>query len=737
MTGSYQLIAAARPRVKRDVLYTQTAQGVLFHNAEAGFQLAAKSAYRLACVLVPRLTGEYTIAQLCDGLGAGQQEMVAELVTALLDRGFARDVEPAPADADRAGPEVAARFAPQINYIDHYTGQAEERFQRFRTARVAVLGTDQTARWCALSLVRNGAAAVGVQLPEGSPDDVFEELTGEIAGLAEAGCPVDLIPVPVAEAGADLDWSDLRGFDVVLVTAGARQVTGLLRSGIPAGVSVLPASVFGGHALVGPLMTAGRGGCWVCAALRFGANRPAGPAADVWSELVVPPGTGSAPSRALAAMLGNLLAYEVFRLVTGALPAETDGRVIIQDLDSMGSSTETLLAHPRCPFCPGAATAAEALDAVEPRSPETATVADADQADEMFDELLRRSLLVQPSMGVFTAFDDDEITQLPLKASRIRLGLGHAGRRTIAAFDVHHVVGARLSAVYRAAEAYAEHLGPLAAGARAQDAGLPRIQPADLAIASGTGAGAGADAGPDSTGTAGWVRATSLLSTAKFLVPAAAVAGFGAANRDGRCLATSAGSGAGRSAAEALGRGLATALAQDALRGALARERAVTRIDLSSLDPDPELVFLVSAAGHLGLDLELLDLGGSDASLHVLVTRATDETTGRPVWAIGSDVSWQRAARDAMCDLIGQVQLGREHPGEPVDTGDPLMRALDPYTLPIKADAVADPGAVSSWSAVLDDLRARGRDVLAVPTGSVDLERAGITAVRVLLVGRD
>lgn len=731
MTGSYQLVAAARPRVKRDVLYTQTAQGVLFHNAESGFQLAAKSAYRLACVLVPRLTGEHTIAQLCDGLGAGQQEMVAELVAALLDRGFARDVEPEPAAAERIGAEVAARFAPQINYIDHYTGQAEARFLRFRDARVAVLGTDQMARWCALSLVRNGAAAVGVQQPAPPSDGVLAELTGEIADLVEAGCPVDLIEVPAAAAGAELDWADLRGFDVVLVTAGARQVTGLLRSGIPEGVSLLPASVFGGHALVGPLMSAGRSGCWVCAALRFGANRPAGPAADVWSELVVPPDGSSAPGRALAAMLGNLLAYEVFRLVTGALPAETEGRVIIQDLDSMGSSTETLLAHPRCPFCRGAAPTAETLDAVEPRSPETSAVADADQADEMFDELLRRSLLVQPSMGVFTAFDDDEITQLPLKASRISLGLGHAARRTIAAFDVHHVVGARLSAVYRAAEAYAEHLGPLPTGPRAEDAGLPRIRPAALAVASGTGADS------DSTGAADWVRATSLLSAAKFLVPAAAVAGFGAANRDGRCLATSAGSGAGRSAAEALGRGLATALAHDALRGAMARERAVTRIALTSLDQDPELVFLVSAAGHLGLDLELLDLGGPDASMKVLVARAVDETTGQPVWAAGSDIRWQRAARDAMCDLIGQVQFGRELPGEPVDTGDPLIRALDPYALPVKADAAADLGAASSWSAVLDDLRGRGRDALAVPTGSADLERAGITVVRVLLVGRD
>ena len=743
MTGTYQQVAETRPRVKRDVLYSQTPQGVLFHNSQAGFQLTSRSAYQFACALVPRLTGEHTVAELCGGLGPGQQAMVAELVRALLDRGFARDVYPEPDDALRLPVAVAERFAPQINYIDHYTGNAEERFDRFRSARVAVLGTDPMARWCALSLIRNGSAAVGTGFgaggseggSEGDDDGVAAETAAETALLAERGCPVEL--VPIAASGAELSWADLRGFDVVVTTAGARRLTALLSSGIPEGVTLLPASVFGGQALVGPLMSAGSSGCWVCAALRFGANGPAGPAADVWSELVVPAnGSAAAPSRPLAAMLGNLLAYEVFRLVTGALPAETEGHVIVQDLDSMDCATEALLAHPRCPFCGDAAreaaAEAEPLDGIVPRSPVTATVADADQGEEMLDELVRHSLLVRPTMGVFTEFQDDTVTQLPLKVGRVRLGIGHAERRVITAFDVHHVVGARLSALCRAAEVYAEHVvlppGPL----RAADADLPRIDPADLVIASGTGPGNGTGR----AGSGGWVRATSLLSAAKLLVPVAAVHSFAAANRDGRFLRTSAGSGVGRSMPEAVGRALATALGHDALLRALGHERAVTRIPLDTLDHDPELGFLVRSARHLDLDLELLDISGPDPAAHVLVARAVDGPAGPPVWALGSDIGWQRAARDAMCDLIGRVQLARQAPGEPVDTGDPLLRALDPYTLLVKADAAADTGALSAWSAVLDDLRRSGREALAVPTGSDDLRQAGLSAVRVLLVGR-
>jgi hypothetical protein len=250
MTASYQQVAETRPRVRLDVLYTQTPQGVLFHNSQSGFQLASKSAYRFACALVPHLTGENSVAQLCEGLGEGQRAMVAELVSAMLDRGFARDVQLEAADPVHTPAEVARQFAAQINYVDHYAGNAHARFLAYRASRVAVLGTGFAARWCILSLIRNGAATVGVQPSVRSPGNVFGEVTAEAAELAEAGCPAELVPVADGQVG----WPDLAGFDVVVVTAAARQLTALLSAGIPEGVTVLPLSVLGGHALVGRLL---------------------------------------------------------------------------------------------------------------------------------------------------------------------------------------------------------------------------------------------------------------------------------------------------------------------------------------------------------------------------------------------------------------------------------------------------------------------------------------------------
>ncbi|NED17539.1 hypothetical protein G3I31_05075, partial [Streptomyces sp. SID9913] len=124
---------------------------------------------------------------------------------------------------------------------------------------------------------------------------------------------------------------------------------------------------------------------------------------------------GPAPRGPLAAMLGNLLGYEVFRLVTGALPAETRGQVLVQDMASFDVLAERLLPHPRCPFCRPAPAPAEAVDlTAAPERPAFEPVVAAAPDDEATEgplaELDRRSLALRPSVGVFTRYADEPVT---------------------------------------------------------------------------------------------------------------------------------------------------------------------------------------------------------------------------------------------------------------------------------------------------------------------------------------
>ncbi|MER5966464.1 TOMM precursor leader peptide-binding protein [Streptomyces sp. NPDC002057] len=738
---SYAEIAATRPRVRRDVLFTQTPHGVIFHNADGGFQLTAKSGYRFATLLMPYLDGSRPVEEICAGFGDAQKAMVGELVQALYARGFARPV-PAPEETaapPETPPAVAARFAPQIAYIDHYADAADTRFARYRGTRVAVLGDGPVARWCVLSLIRNGCAVVGVEsaLAEGggavTPEE-FAAVHGEAAALAGEGCPVELrlLPGPDARRGP-AGWPAYDGYDVVVATGPGVPgvVLPLLREGVPRGRTLLPAWTFGGSAVVGPAMTAASASCWACAALRLGAadGTSAADAAELWSGLALGTGTpGAQPTGPLAAMLGNLLGYEVFRLVTGALPAETRDRVLVQSAATFDVASEPLLAHPRCPFCASPAGRPEPVDLTSAPArpaflPTVGTAPDDDAAQGPLAALERRSALVRPFTGVFTAYADEPLTQTPLKVGSVVLGLGARGTRTVTAFDVHHTAGARLRALDAAATVYAEHVVPAVRPVEGALDALPAVAPETLTLASGTGGSGGATA---------WTPATSLITKEAVRVPSGAVRPFGRDNADRRFEPTRAGAGAGSDLPAAAAAGLLSALAHDALRRAVAGAGDTARIAPEAFGEDPETTFLLRSAALLGLTVELLDLGERAHSGAGVVLARTTGAAGGGRWAVGAALDLTSAAVDAVRDLLGEAQLAGE--GVVTDDGDPLLRDLVAALVPVtRAEPVRRPGEAVEWTRVLDRLAAAGRDALVVPTHAADLPTAGIHTVRVLL----
>ncbi|MEE1738953.1 TOMM precursor leader peptide-binding protein [Streptomyces sp. BE147] len=724
-TGAFDSLAGTRPRIRQDVLFTETPGGVLFHNADGGFHLTGRTAYRFASLVVPHLTGHHRLSELCAGFGPAQRAMAAELVKTLYARGFARDIPAADGTAQPLPDGVAERFAAQIAYVDHYADGAPERFARFRATRVAVLGDDEVARWCALSLVRNGCVRIGTAA-------AFDDVTAEAAG---AGAHIGRI-VPDTDAGQgapgtgpEAGWAALDGYDVVVVTgagAGARTHR-LLAAGVPEGRTLIPAWSFGRRLVVGPLATATSTGCWSCAVLRLGGNVAPGPAAELWGEAAgAVTASGNALSGPVAAMVGNLLGYEIFRIATGALPAETDGQVLVQDLESLDVMAEPVQPHPRCLRC-------AALDDREPDAlppglalPVTPTVETARDAEALVEDLNRISTaLVRPFTGIFSRYDDESLTQTPLKISRVEVALGAGVRRRIAAFDVHHLAGARMRALYAAAEAYVEHVVP--------------VETADTEAAAGEGA-ADLVLAPEALTTGGgtgvrpraWVTATSLIGKEPVRVPAAAVRTFGAHNRDRLHLATSAGSGAGGSAREAAGRGLMSALAHDALLRAV---RGTTGVSPVAADAaDPELVFLLKSAANLDVSVELLDLGeAARTSAHVVLAREADSGPAGGRWAVGAGLSRRTAACSALRDLLGQVQLAAEDPDAEPDLGDPLLGDFAAGTVAVTGESVAAEGETTTFEAVLDRLREAGRDALYVSTTPADLPAGGISTARVLL----
>ncbi|KAB8166542.1 TOMM precursor leader peptide-binding protein [Streptomyces sp. 3MP-14] len=720
MPRAFEGLAEMRPRLRRDVLFTQTPGGVLFHNADGGFHLTGRTAYRFASLIVPHLDGSRPLVEICAGLGETQRAMVAELVGSLVERDFARDAAPSVEPGPPAG--VAERFAAQIAYVDHYTDEAAARFARFRDTRVAVLGSGETARWAVLGLVRNGLAEVAAE-------ERSAEALAEAADLTAAGCPATVTQLPA-------ETKNLSGHQVLLVT-GADAVArsqAILDAGLAEDQLLVPAWTFGERVVVGPRSGGLTAGCLGCALLRLGASTDPALAAGLLAELAgvavpAPAPPGGPLTGPVAAMVGNLLAYEVFRSVTGALPPETEGQVLIQELDSLDVVAEPLRPHPRCRRCAERATdegELRELPAALSVAP-TVTVETARDAEELVARLNRLGdALVRPHVGVFARYRDEELTQTPLKVSRVEVPLGAAGTRLVAAFDVHHLAGARQRALRAASVLYEEHLVPVAALGELPP-GVARLAPGRLVADGGTGAGL---ADVDS-----WSLVTSLLTKDELAVPTAALRPLGPPNRDRLVLPGGWGTGAGESPGEAAGHALLSALAHEALLRAVAGAAPVRAL---ATGDDPEWVFLARSAETLEVAVELLDLGEAERSgARVALAR---EGSGR--WAVGAALSRAGAAVAALRDLLGQVQLSAETGGAP-DVGDPLVPELAPGAVALAEGTVAggavaeDDGEPATFPGVLERLRAAGRDALWCDSTPADLRAAGLHTARVLLTGEN
>lgn len=670
-------LSTTRPRIQRDVLFTETPQGVLFHNSKGGFHLNSASAYRFASLVVPHLDGKATVGQLVDGLGQAQQEMMATLVSSLLDRGFARDAEGG-GDLALADPAATARFEAQLNYIDHYTDRAAERLTAFRTARIVVLGTGEVATWCARSLVRNGAADLTVDR------SVATDIAPVVAEIVAAGVQTTVTGLPAATGPRG--WADLDAEMVVVAgTDAVAQIHRLESEGVPEGSSVLPAWVIGRRSVVGPLVEAGGQAPWAGAVRALGREDAADQAA-VWEQIALPAlGSAAGPEGPMAAMIGNHLAYEVFRSITGCLPAETRDGLIIQDLDSLDVVAEGLLPDPALPGTPGPDPVDEADWTLEDPAYDAHAHEGAADEDPIAVALNERGALVQRHTGLIAAFTDDSWTQTPLKLSSADLATGPGDHETLVVADLDHVAAARLRLLDRVAVRHAATASRRPADGRV----LPEL-------------------------------------TAVSAPEADEATGHGAAGT------------VGAATVRALGRAVAHAAVVHALRGS-----PVRRVDLDACQAEEavpgtragaEVTFLLRCADLLGVELEVLEVEAPAGAARVSLVRSPSH---RDLHSVGVALDLPVAVRDALVPLLGTVQARGDGAAPvtetPLNAIEPVVPALDPWTLAI-ADGAATGRTAGTWQEAATRLSLSGLTPVAVRTTTRALASAEVETAAVSLV---
>jgi bacteriocin biosynthesis cyclodehydratase domain-containing protein len=711
LTTDETRLAALRPRLRNDVVFLRVDTGIYLRSSETSCVLKGQGAYEWLSVLAPRMTGQLTMAELCEGLDEKRRTTAFTLIRTLLDRGFARDVPPP--DGTVLDAAVSEFFAPQINFIEHrmhadrHTPQ--ELFARFRASRVLVSGPrGEIADAVIRGLLRNGLAQVSVD------DPAWESvLDGETDRLTAAGAPARVVV-------ADPSDEDLARLDVVVRVADSRDSAGLLRltrrlaeAGGPGAVPprLIPVVADRTRVVLGPVSGPAGQPCWICTQLRLSANTDPRLAADFWrglsvGPLVAEPEPGSAVVRAMA---GNAVAFEVFRLCSGQLQPDDERHAVIQDLTTLESRRERVLPHPGCPL---------RHDHLEPHGEDTAAPADDS------DRYGAASVLVSPYVGVMSGWSDESVKQIPLKMGRVRLGPAGAltdGAREIAAFDTDTILVARTRAVQAAVSCYVSRLGPtgrpaqdsLAPGRPAPDGGAPVLAADRLETYRGL-------AGQPRPYTGDLVTAVSLHDGSRWQVPAAAVYPLSEANAELCFEPGSAGAAADWTSEAVRERGLCSALAARGLSRALSGAALAARLGQEWLAGDPDVAFALDSLRHFGAAARVYALPGAAPAASVLAV--VEDAEGTADWSIGSALSVRQAVREAVRDAVG-LAVGRHYEHAPVDPGDRLLADFDPRVL-------AESGAPDDWSLdrpplpmaqALDRLEAEGVRAVFADTTTVDL----------------
>ncbi|MEV6284182.1 hypothetical protein [Kribbella sp. NPDC051770] len=343
-----------RPRMRQDVAFLETLDGVYVRGADGPFVIRGAGAYRYLSALLPHLDGSKALGEIVAGLPEAHVGAVKSLLGTLASRGVVLDGVGA-----EIAEEVRASYPSQIALLEHH-GDDGSGFARVAAARVVVIGTDDEATGTlAAALSANGV---------GSGAEGFVKTTAE---------PADLVCLVALDGPSP---------ELFALAEQARQT----------GTAFLPLVRVGDQLVAGPW----QGSVSIQSALlRMSDNAVAG-TAELWQAAVAGPST--APARAAlpgvaATMLLNVAGFEIFKQLSGVMASDLDEMVVLVDPDRLTVHTEHVVAHPAVE-APKAASPGEAADSVE-------------TAYRRFDSV------VADSTGLMRRFDDDAVPQIPVKTA--------------------------------------------------------------------------------------------------------------------------------------------------------------------------------------------------------------------------------------------------------------------------------------------------------------------------------
>lgn len=641
--------AMIRPKLRHNSVFLRTEDGVFFQSDKALFRLKGKSIARWISTLSPYMNGEHTLEELCHGFEPAQREMLIRLVETLLQRGVLKD-----AVLEEPGilPDTVRRqFAVQLAYIDHFTEEPQKRFKAFRESRLLLAGSGEALLALALSLLRNGLQELSLAPADGR-ERYIGVLEPEAARIREGGSEVQL---SINEASLSNALERLEDYDMVVYgsdSSSLKEIAALNECCVRAGRPFLSTTVFAGQAMLGPYTGSPTDPCWLCAQLRLSAWRDAEKGAAFWKEVAL----GDDLTResdgvftSIAWRIGHGLGFELFKILSGALPSETQHGVILQDLEILHATSSTLTQHPLCPVCAH-------NDPVQAQQRLLEIVHGKRDNELLQDEVYKKyTAMFDPQMGAFRKESDPDLQQLPLKVARINMAQTEASsvkHASVTAYAIDNVSSASYAALMQAIKHYATP------DRRAMHFASPDEMVAEghrVLLPQRLATWTGAHSLKANTRVA-WLPAFSAQQHALVYVPAAVVYPQSVLNQRGMFEKTAAGLAVAKRFRTVFEEGLFSALGYTHFQEFSRGDAAFARLDpqiISSVDAD--LAYLVRSAQRFERPFICLEMV-HQSPLSVCLVRTTD-TSGEHLTTCGVGLSGSEAASMALLNFVGGLQM--------------------------------------------------------------------------------
>jgi bacteriocin biosynthesis cyclodehydratase domain-containing protein len=650
--GTLELV---HPKLLHDSIFLPAEDGIFFRSRNRKFILHQPGSYELMSQLAPLLSGTMTMDEICASFTSDLHTSIQLLIRVLLEQKIVIDHVQ---ETSGLGQPILDAFRAQIEFIEHCATQPVARFERFRRSRILVAGSGVPLRSLAISLMRNGLETVvfDPSMAELDADGAILEVQRQ---LQVQGVSIALERAALKELLAS-GQPELAAIGYAADASDPREMLAINELCCRLPVALVPGFLFGGKAMVGPLVHSDFSGCWLCAILRHAGCVEASTEAWFWKCMALGNSWESdcrLASSASLRILGNMVGFELFRFLTGHISPETRGFVLSQSLETLETSRSRLLPHPFCPHC-----SMKNSDASR-NTPQKNVSRDSLSLQQRLTRLCR---LIDSQLGIAKGYEDKDLPQIPLfrtslvVSRQLRLVEG-----SLPGYSIESNMHARLNALMEAVRFYSVTLiDPRRMVTEADDAPSPRVFiPIQSSQLSGWMGGPAAT--DDHTC---WMRAQLLGATMgqEYLVPAAAVFTQAPLNQ-GTFEKVDTGIGAGFTLEEAGEDAARALLAHEMLKSIAKNDATLAEIDLPYLSAaNADVRYLDQCFTQLHIRIRML---GSCHRLgySVVLSFIRGDSAIHKKIAVGAAQSLEQAVVQSMTELLA------------ISVGDRSLHTLNRY----------------------------------------------------------